>query len=467
MADEAGNKPAEESRKTFGRYEVLGSLRSDGPFVETFLASQTGLDRKVELRVLKIPGGEGGPLFERFMREVRILATVDHPGVIPVLDVGVVGGHAYFTTTHRESVTLERYRMDHGGRLAEAQVIAFAETLADALARLHGEGLVLRCLSPRSILVDPTEETPYLGDCSAIKDVRDQSCASVGMPRIDELLPTPELLTGRQPDARTDVFLLGAVLYELLSGTPAVPVPADGDVMTFLREARAGFPQPPPLDRLLAGPGPVRGFHALVMRCIALSPEERPESATVLADELRSLAEQARVRLIIRHDADRSRQVSLPPPTKAPQPQRRKAAAAQAPKPAWSVPPAAILGGGLLLLLLAALVSFGGSGGGALPTPAPTPTRGTGSTSASGIASADLVALAGEVRARPTDRSTFLDRSERLRRWLATGPGTSAPCTYSQLMELRFRFTTTAGDETAAKLDGWILEAGERGGPGR
>ena len=124
---------------------------------------QQGFDRPVEIRILAIGGDGKSPMGKRFIEELKVLASVDHPSIISVLDQGIVGGNHYFTTAYHNSTRLEDYLALRGGSLPEEEFLKCAEILTDAIAVLHGEDKLHRGISNKSIFVnlDLDGGTPY------------------------------------------------------------------------------------------------------------------------------------------------------------------------------------------------------------------------------------------------------------------------------------------------------------------
>ncbi|MBI3890728.1 MAG: protein kinase [Candidatus Wallbacteria bacterium] len=203
------------SGEVVSRYVVKQRLRALGVHVTCFRAGQQGLDRDVELRVL--PASADAAEAERFSREFRTLAGFDHPGLIQVLDVGRTAEHFFYVTYFREAQTLEE--MVQAGRLAEQLVAQIACAIASGLGYLHERGQLHRSVAPGTLFYDTALKRAYIGDYSSMAPLEAGKTAEAGADvPVLRLAMTPEARAGSPFDARTDLYLLAATLYRLLTG---------------------------------------------------------------------------------------------------------------------------------------------------------------------------------------------------------------------------------------------------------
>ncbi len=198
-----------EPPKQFGRYRILMKL-GQGGMGAVYLAHDPELNRLV---ALKVPLDEGETdAAVRFRRAARAAASLHHPNICPLYEAGVIDGTPFLTMAYIDGTTLaERLRL---GRLPSAEAAALVRTLALALAEAHDSGVFHRDLKPSNILINRRGE-PILTDFGA---------ASLGTPAY---LP-PERVHGEaDPDGRAaDVYSLGVILYELLTGRPPPTLPS-------------------------------------------------------------------------------------------------------------------------------------------------------------------------------------------------------------------------------------------------
>jgi predicted Ser/Thr protein kinase len=239
-----------------------------------YLAEQLSLGRKVALKVMA-PDLSADPGFaERFTREARLAASLDHPNVIPVFETGSIDGVLYLAMRYVPGTDL-RALLAARGPLSGEQAVAIIQQLAGALDAAHARGLVHRDVKPANVLLadhDPGAHV-YLADFGLTKEIESQSGS---LTKTGQLVGTldyvaPEQIEGRAIDARTDTYSLGCVLFQMLAGR----VPYQG---TEAHKLWAHLSEPPPS---LEGPGPpgAARFDAVIQRAMAKDPGERYPSA--------------------------------------------------------------------------------------------------------------------------------------------------------------------------------------------
>ena len=233
-----------------GRYEVIEPLPSEGADVNTYLAQDPQLGRRVVLRVLD---GQSLRDCERFQREARSLARLDHPHLLEVYDAGVEGTRPYLVQAFRRGRTLAE--VQPAASLTLDAVIAAARGLHAA----HAEGIVHGAIEPGSVQIEPHPRLLGLG------------LAGLGLTSAqDRDYVAPELLAGGSPTPQSDVYSLGAVLYEALSGYP----PRLEEGASRVRSLSELRPELHPELAKVAG------------RALERSPERRFASADALAQAL-------------------------------------------------------------------------------------------------------------------------------------------------------------------------------------
>lgn len=267
----------------FGIYELEKEL-GQGGMGKVYLARDTGLDRRVALKILRNDLGDD-PLFaKRFLQEVEVTASLAHPNIIRVYTLGETEGRLYLVMEHCDQPTLEQ-RMDASGRLLEREVLEIGIAIASALQFAYDEtGLIHRDIKPGNILFG-RGQTPKLADFGLAAGAR----SALGQQ--EEIWGTPyyvspERLSREEEDIRSDIYSLGATLYHALAGR--APFEAD----TAEEVARRHLvDRPPPLRSLC--PGAQEQTLYTLDRCLAKQRERRwpshQELATQLADALRRL----------------------------------------------------------------------------------------------------------------------------------------------------------------------------------
>ena len=280
-----------------GPYEVLALLGAGG-MAEVYRARDTRLGREVAVKVVSEALGADGAFVERFEREARLVGSVNHPNVVALHDVGLYDGKPYFVTELLHGETL-RTRLGKGP-LPLATALDWAEQMAEGLAAAHERNIVHRDLKPENVLVTregriklldfgiakfiaaaqavatPGDEGPHgLLDETASSSGRTATGMVFGTPGY----MSPEQIRGDPVDARTDLFSLGAVLYEMLSGHRAFPgSTAVESGYAILHQEPQSLPEGLP-------PSVVQ----VVRRCLEKDPGRRFHSAQDLAFHLDGL----------------------------------------------------------------------------------------------------------------------------------------------------------------------------------
>jgi DNA-binding SARP family transcriptional activator/tRNA A-37 threonylcarbamoyl transferase component Bud32/WD40 repeat protein len=263
-------------------YRIVGTLGRGGMSV-VYLAEHDWLQRKVALKVLAPQLAEDDRFRERFVRESRLAASLDHPNVIPIYEAGASGGDLFIAMRYVEGTDL-RTLLHDGGALAPDRAIAVVRQVAAALDAAHEQGLVHRDVKPGNVLLarqrgSEAGEHVYLSDFGLTK----RSASDSGVTGTGQFVGTldyaaPEQFQGGAPDARTDVYSLGCVLFECLTGRP--PFQSDNDAGLMY----AHLQQPPPTVTGIAPELP-RVIDDVVATAMAKSPEDRYQSAEALSRE--------------------------------------------------------------------------------------------------------------------------------------------------------------------------------------
>ncbi len=223
----------------FGRYELL-RLLGEGEMGSVFLARDTHLDREVAMKVSKVVECHG--TIDRFAREARMMARLEHPNICPIYDCGEADGARYLTMPYIQGRTLAE-SLSEGPPRSRHRIAALIRKLAIALEVAHQGDVVHRDLKPSNIIVKPTGE-PIIMDFGVAKAL--DSGASTTLH--GEMLGTPAYMPPEQALGQcdligpaTDVYSLGAIMYQLLAGR----APFDGRIVTVLMQVVANEPPPP------------------------------------------------------------------------------------------------------------------------------------------------------------------------------------------------------------------------------
>jgi serine/threonine-protein kinase len=286
----------EQLQATLEGSYVLERELGGGGMSRVFLAEETTLGRRVVVKVLA-PELTEGMSAERFAREVRVAARLQHPNIVPLLAAGERDGLAYYTMPFVEGESL-RARLGREGRLHVDVAISVLRDVARALEYAHEHGVVHRDIKPDNILLTRSAASVAdFGIAKALHAARTAAPSGTGddtgaphapdetLTRVGSSLGTPAYMAPEQAagdpdvDARADVYAWGVVAYELLAGAP----PFAGRAAHQLVAAHIGEPPPPLAARAPRAP---LALVALVMRCLEKDPARRPQSAGELLAEL-------------------------------------------------------------------------------------------------------------------------------------------------------------------------------------
>jgi serine/threonine protein kinase len=269
---------------TFGGYEVESVVGLGGIGI-LYRARQVRLDRPVALKLVEPTVARDPVIRERLRREARTVASLDHPNVVPLYEAGEEDGTVFIVTRWVEGTELGTLIHD-GGPLEPERAARIAVQIADALEIAGEKGLVHRDIKPSNVIVTP-EDHVYLTDFGLAK----RAATDPGLTGADQMLGTvdyvaPEQIEGSEPDARSDMYSLGCVLYEMLSGE--APFAAQkGGMAKMWAQVNA---QPQPIsDRRADVPA---ALEDLIQRAMSKRPDERPTAAQFRKGILRAVGEE-------------------------------------------------------------------------------------------------------------------------------------------------------------------------------
>jgi serine/threonine protein kinase len=268
------------------RYRVL-ELIGEGGMGKVYLAEHVGIGKRVALKVLHPSYSRMLDLVERFRREARAASKIGHPNIVDVTDSGTTAdGSAYFVMEYLEGVELGSV-IEREGALDVARALKITGQICRALAAAHREGIIHRDLKPENIFLitrDGATDVVKVLDFGIAKTTeaeaaRERRLTSPGMAMGTPEYMSPEQAAGRSADARCDVYALGAIMYEMVTGIP----PYSGDNFMEILTKKATIDPPPPL--LVRGELPAQ-VSDLVMAAMARNPSDRPQSMETLEYEL-------------------------------------------------------------------------------------------------------------------------------------------------------------------------------------
>ncbi len=269
--------PPDDGPRSFGRYRVVRELGRGGMGV-VHVAHDPDLGRDVALKVVLAAGADptAGP---RLLREAEAAARLSHPGIVRVLDVGLLDGLPYLAMELVDGPTLSSV-LERDGPLAPAEAARIGAGLARALEHAHAQGVVHRDLKPANVLLAGPGRDPKIVDFGLAKDA-EASGATLTM--TGEILGTPPFMapeqadgSGKRADGKADVYALGATLHAMLTGVPPFQATSTLGLLTRVLTEQ---PKPPSARR----PGISPALDRLVLRCLEKQPARRPTAGEVAA----------------------------------------------------------------------------------------------------------------------------------------------------------------------------------------
>ncbi|MGA1365758.1 MAG: Stk1 family PASTA domain-containing Ser/Thr kinase [Ilumatobacteraceae bacterium] len=285
------------------RYEI-GKRIGRGGMAEIFQARDILLDRPVAMKVL-FPEFATDPAFvERFRREAQAAANLNHPNIVAVYDWGKVNNTYYIAMEYVNGRTLADI-LKQSGTLTPMQVCDVMSEVASALISAHQNGVIHRDIKPGNILVSTTGRVKVadFGIARALGAGVEQGLTQTGAVMGTATYFSPEQAQGASTDQRSDIYSLGVVMYEMLSGVP--PFTGENAVAIAYKQVHE---RAMPLDqRLTSAPPEVA---AIVAKCMEKSPDDRYSSAEEVRDELRRFVEGMPVLAVsAKKEAERATQV--------------------------------------------------------------------------------------------------------------------------------------------------------------
>jgi serine/threonine protein kinase len=257
----------------------LDALAGRGGMGVVFRATHIALERRVAVKLIAPELAVDEMFRQRFQRESRVAASIDHPHVIPIFDAGDEDGQLYVAMRYVDGTDLGALVTEQGS-LEQSQAVDLIAQVSDALDAAHRRGLVHRDVKPANVLLESRSSGyhAYLTDFGLVKTV---GAASGVATRTGQYLGTPdyaapEQVLGADVDARTDVYALGCMLYQVIAGK----APFEGD--TDVAKMFAHLSQPPP-SLSEAKPDVPRALDGVIRRALAKEPDQRQGSAGELA----------------------------------------------------------------------------------------------------------------------------------------------------------------------------------------
>jgi serine/threonine protein kinase len=263
-----------------GPYEILAPVGTGG-MGEVYRARDTRLERTVAIKILPSEALRTADMLQRFEREAKAISALQHPNICVLHDIGHQDGTDYLVMEYLEGETLaERLQR---GPLPPEQVLKLGMELADALDKAHRKGVVHRDIKPANVILTKTGckllDFGLAKPMASVMAAASGAAGAQGKPLTQEgtIVGTyqymaPEQIEGGVADARTDIFALGALLYEAATGRLAFPGKSQTSVIASILSA-----DPPPMRSLQPAIPPE--LERLVRDCLAKDPDDRVQSA--------------------------------------------------------------------------------------------------------------------------------------------------------------------------------------------
>jgi serine/threonine protein kinase len=261
---------------------VLGESLGSGGMGEVYLAHDKVLDREVALKVLRSHYAGDEEFAERFRREARSAASLSHPNIVQVYDRGETGdGTSYITMEYVPGGTLKE-QIERRGPFGARETAAVGAQVADALGAAHEWGVIHRDIKPQNVLVSAS------GDLKVTDFGLARVASAVTSSASGAIFGTagyisPEQALGGPVGPRSDLYSLGVILYEMLTGE--LPFTADNSIAVCMKHVTEPLRPPKHLNPEISD-----GMNALVVKLLAKDPAGRYASATELLDDLDGLA---------------------------------------------------------------------------------------------------------------------------------------------------------------------------------
>jgi eukaryotic-like serine/threonine-protein kinase len=279
--------------RRLGPYEILSAIGAGG-MGEVYKARDTRLDRIVAIKVLPAHLADRAELRERFEREAKTIASLNHPHICVLHDIGHQDEIDFLVMEYLEGETLAQRLMK--GSLPLAQVLQYAIEIADAMDKAHRKGITHRDLKPGNIMLTKSGAKLLDFGLAKLKQEASPAIPESQLPTMKSAITAegtilgtlqymaPEQVEAKEVDARTDIFAFGVVVYEMATGKKAFEGKSQASLMAKILES-----DPPPMASLTPMTPPA--LDHVVKRCMEKDPDERWQSAKDICEQLRWISD--------------------------------------------------------------------------------------------------------------------------------------------------------------------------------
>ena len=364
------SQKVDEGKKRIANFEIVSKL-GEGSMGSVFKARQRGMDRVVALKLLSPQLAKDEDFRQRFIKEARAVAKLNHPHIVSGIDVGEYNRVYYFAMEFVDGQTLAQRMEACGGRLSEKESLESARQTALALEHAHQNGLLHRDVKPENILVDKNGVTK-LADLGLVRINRpgEDFSAEKGLAIGTPFYISPEQAQGLLDiTPATDIYSLGATLYHILTGEPPFDAPTGREIMK--KHVRDPVPDPRTVNPTLSA-----RTARICMKCMQKDPKDRYRNCEALAKDLEKaiveLAAPPRVNPTTKHFTPTTASTipdPVSPGSRTHQPRRRLTSRRNGSDASGAIVAAAVV----LLVLIIAFVLLKSPARTSLPPPPPPP----------------------------------------------------------------------------------------------
>ncbi len=266
-------------QRTIGRYEIQAHI-GEGGMAQVYRAFDPQINRTAAMKILKVEHCDDPERRQRFVREGKAAGALAHPHIVTVFDAGEIDGSPFILMELIEGKTLGE-RLQEGARMSVDQILHLAMQIASALDYAHAKGVVHRDLKPDNIVLSGDGQSAKIADfgIARVETLSEQDSTQVGMMLGTPRYMSPEQANGDRVDGRSDLFTLGVILYEMITGQKAF----DAESMpTLIMQITQRDPLP---IRQLTRDAPV-GLQKIVHKLLQKKPSRRFQSGQELFEAL-------------------------------------------------------------------------------------------------------------------------------------------------------------------------------------
>lgn len=261
------------------RYKILDKL-GDGGMAVVYKAEDTVLSRKVSIKMMKESLRDQEDLLEKFEKEAKAVASLSHPHIVNVYDVGHVDDFRYIVMEYIDGKTLKEH-IEEKGKFSEQEVIRYSMQIADALDHAHISGVIHRDVKPQNILIDTSGNAKVTDFGIAIMNTTNTIISEKEM--IGSVhYSSPEQIKGRLVDNRTDIYSLGILMFEMATGT--LPFNDESPMTVAYRQVEEEIPKLTKLNKDIS-----EGLESIIKKAVQKDRGNRYASMDELARDLRMI----------------------------------------------------------------------------------------------------------------------------------------------------------------------------------